>query len=154
VLSSRGIDVDFRNYIRVDREAYISAAVFDESVSDDELRFSGIYADVFTPDFNIITDKTLKPGENALLLDLKKYDDTVIGTSVRINSADIGEDSAEFSIGGASGFTAYIRLRLPFVPSSAVLDGEKINCEYESVGKTTLVSFESSGADKTLRVFR
>ena len=154
VLSSRGIDVDFRNYIRVDREAYISAAVFDESVSNDELRFSGIYADVFTPNFRVITDKTLKPGENALLLDLKKYDDTVIGTSVRINSADIGEDSAEFSIGGASGFTAYIRLRLPFVPTAAVLDGEKINCEYESVGKTTLVSFESRGGAGTLRIFR
>lgn len=155
VLNSRGTDVRYCNSITVSRNAYIAAAVMDESVSAEPLKMTGVFADVYSPGFDIITEKTLEPGENTLLLDLDKYEDNIIGTSLRIYSfeTDAENRKAEIVCSGSSCIRANIRVRLPFVPVRAETDGCEISCSYEETGKTTLLSFDSEGGERTITVY-
>jgi len=151
-----GIDAEFSNSLVVKRERYTIAACLSESVSDEPLVFRGLYADMFTPGFDIITEKVLQPGENTLLCDLSEIKGCpeIIGTSIRINSMEETGDGLKIDAQGASGMTANIRIKTDFVPSYATVDGEKCFCEADSLSGTVLVKFESVAKPRTVILYR
>ncbi|MCR5522539.1 MAG: hypothetical protein K6F64_02735 [Clostridia bacterium] len=149
-----GFRFEFKNSIVLENGGYIIAAAFDESTVDTAVEFNGLFADMFTPDFKIITNKTLNPGDNTLLVDLNKYKENIIGTSCRIESFEIGNDCAVIKAHGASGLNACMRIRLPFIPSYAQINGDKCGLEYESDGKTTLLMFRSENEPLTIEIHR
>ncbi len=148
----KGYEPEFRNYLIAERENYIIAAVMDESINDEPLVLTGVFADMFSPDFEIVTEKVLYPGDKAMLSELSRLKNSfeIIGTSVRIDSAELVGSKAVLCISGAKMRTANIRLRLPFVPSKAVLDGEEVAIAYEATGNTTLVSFPNVTGNRKL----
>lgn len=150
----KGYNPEFTNHLVIERDKYIIAAVMDESINDEPLVFSGIFADMFSPDFEIVTEKVVYPNDKAMLFDLTKIksNQEIIGTSVRIDSADISDKKAILRISGAKMRTANIRLRLPFIPSKATVDGINVILSYEDKGKTALISFPNTTGDRTLVV--
>jgi len=141
----------YSNYLYTERDGYIIAAVMDESVSDEPLEIKGLFADMYSPDFEIITEKTVCPGENVLLHDINKIkeDVAVIGTSVRINSLVSSDESVVLGVSGAGKLNAYIRLKAPMI-TSAEIDGKEISFSYDDISSTVLLSFESEVGNREI----
>jgi hypothetical protein len=144
---------EFSNSLTVERPPYIISAVMDESIHNDPLVHNGLFADMFTPDFQIIKRKTIRPGENSMLFNFSHIENEslcIIGTSVRIHrlSADSKEIAVELN--GAGNFRACIRLRTPFPVKTACIDGELCKCTYDELSRTALVSFDSVAKTRKL----
>lgn len=140
-----GINFKFSNAIKVERERYTVAACLDESISDEPLVLHGLFADMYSPCFNIVTEKILNPGENALLcnIDRIKEKTDIIGTSIRVNKMDVNDTVIYIEAQGADSMTASIRIKTDFKPTYAKLDGKIIDFEYEDIANTVLLRFTS-----------
>lgn len=144
--------VEFKNNLVVERDAYIVAAVMDESITDEPLTFEGLFVDMFSAKFDVITKKTLYPNDKCMLLDLSKVKDelAVLGTSVRIFSLENKGDKITCDFYGAGELNAHIRIKVPFKVTEAEIDGEKVECVYDEQSKTVLVSFKSFPKNRKL----
>lgn len=143
-----GHKVDSRNYLMLKRNEYIIAAVMDESVSDAPLTLKGLFADMFSPDFKIIKEKILQPGENCLLFDLDCVKDEslrIIGTSVRINSMEEQSGKVIINASGAGQLNAFLRVKLPLKPEKAIVNGQPAKMCFDDESGTALISFASEG---------
>lgn len=149
-----GVGAD-KNYISLRRGEYIISAVMEETSSDEPLIHEGLFADMFSLDFDICTRKVLKPGEYCVLAELCRIggDSAVIGTSVRINSFEVDENGFTLRGCGAN-CNARIRLRLPCRPRSvrceitpAEGDGTAQNTDidfrWDELSSTVLLSFKN-----------
>ena len=153
-LSEAGIDVRFSNHLQIRRKEYLIAAVMDESAETTPFVIKGRFVDMFTPAFDVITDKTLQPGENCMLCDLDRVTDAtaVLGTSVRILELTETEDRIVLRISGASDFRAYIRLKLSKPCKQATIDNAACDFSYEEDSKTALLSFNSVDGERTITI--
>ncbi len=136
---------EYKNHLILNRNEYIVAAVFDESINDEPVTLNGLFADMYSPDFKILKQKTINPGENALLLDFSKVKESlsVIGTSVRILSLNEESGKITAELRGASDFEANIRIKVPFEVTKASVDGKEVFCCYDAESQTVLVKFPS-----------
>ena len=146
-------DLAFSNKLEIERAPYIISAVLDESISDEPAVYKGLFADMYTSDFAVITEKTVHPGGNTMLCDLTKITDNtaIIGSSVRICSLEHEDNTVTIGAIGAGRFTANIRVKLPFVPAAAVIDGEACEMSYNAESKTALLTFPSM-ADRKRKI--
>ena len=141
----KGKEPEFSNSLVIERGNYIIAAVMDESINDEPLVFTGLFADMFSPDFSIVTEKVLHPGDKAMLHDITKLCDTdIVGTSVRIREMKSQENKLVLITEGAEMRTANVRIRIPFVPKKASIDGEEISATYCELSKTALLTFSNT----------
>ena len=157
VLKEKGIVPEYKNYLYLERDKYIIAAVMDESVTDEPLEINGFFADMFSPDFAIKTQVTLHENDKCMLLDLDKIKDEklcVIGTSARIYSLDENGGTITAEVYGAGNLNANIRLRVPFEVKEAFIDGEKCGCVYDSTSETVLVSFANPEAKRRTLIIK
>ncbi len=145
VIALNGKKAEYKNYLVLRRNEYIVAAVMNESINDEPLVLKGIFADMYSSDFKIYSEKTVMPGESTLLFDLSKIKDElcIIGTSLRFFSLVQNDGKITAEAQGASGFEANIRIKVPFKITKATVDGEKIFFEYDSKSKTVLLKFIS-----------
>ena len=152
VIGDKKNEIEFKNNLVVERDAYTVAAVMDESVNDDPLTFKGLFIDMFSPAFDVIEEKTLYPNDKCMLLDLSKVKEelAVLGTSVRIFSLEQQSDSIVSEFYGADELKANIRIKVPFEITSATIDGEKADFAYDDKSKTVLVSFDSVPKNRQL----
>ena len=117
----------------------------DESINDEPIVFTGLFADMFSPDFSIVTEKILLPGDKTMLHDITKLKETdIVGTSVRIRELKSEKNKITLITEGAEMRTANLRIRLPFVPQKAVIDGEDISVSYCHLSKTALLTFRNT----------
>ncbi|HBL41114.1 MAG TPA: hypothetical protein DDY98_05920 [Ruminococcaceae bacterium] len=143
----------YKNYLKLQRNEYLIAAVMDESINDNELKISGIFSDMFDESFAVVHEKALRPNDKCMLLDYSKIEDEtlrVIGTSVRVEGMEQQGDEIHMTLRGAGEFTASLRVRTPFAVKSAELDGEEIPCEYDSETRTVLLRFASVNRPRAL----
>lgn len=149
----KNINPEFTNYLISERSPYIIAAVMDESISEEPLILNGIFCDMFSPEFDIITEKILFPGDKTMLYDIAKADEyDIIGTSVRINNIEFSDNNVLLEISGAQMRAANIRIRLPFVPENAFIDDKQISIKYDKISKTALISFSNSIGNRTILI--
>lgn len=156
-IAAKGLKAEYTNTLSIRRDPYIIASVMDESVSEDPAEFRGLFADMFSPDFSVCTEKTYLPGENGMLCDLTKLPEDraeIVGTSVRIFSMNDDGEKLTLILRGASGFRANIRIRVPYETAEAAIDGEKCESVYDALSKTVLVSFESVTGQRKLIIER
>ena len=145
----------FRNNLSLTRPPYVIAAVMDESVDDEPLKLTGRFVNMFSPSFEVCTEKEVKPGENVMLCDLRYFDGTVpqvIGSSVRINSLTAENGGVTLNVRGAGDFTACIRILLPFCPKKATIDGNACSLTFDSLSSTALLTFNSFVGDRTIMI--
>ena len=144
--------VSENNHLLLRRGKYLIAAVMDESIQAKPLVLHGNFADMYSPDFTCKKEVALSPGQNCLLCDLDKISDktAVIGTSVRILSLTNTQDEISLTIRGASDFTAYIRLKVPFAINKAILDGVQCDFDYNAENNTLLLRFKSVTGERSI----
>lgn len=147
----KGVKPAFSNHLIIERGPYTVAAVMDESINDEPLVITGLFCDMFSPDFEVITEKTLFPNDKAMLFDLSKSKSyEIIGTSVRINSLVAYENKVQIFTGGAKMRTANIRIKLPFIPESATVDNEKVKLSFDEISSTALISFPNITGEREI----
>ena len=107
------------NFISIRRGEYVVSAVMDESVSDRPLTHRGLFVDMLDPELPVVIEKTVRPGEYAVLTDLARGpgETAVVGTSIRVNGLTENENGFVL-IGCGADCDARIRLRLPKAPAS------------------------------------
>ena len=133
------------------RGPYLIANVMTESVSDQPLVMNGLYADLLTSDFDILTHKTIYPGENAMLFDFSEIESEsarIIGTSARVFDLSCKENEFTLSAKAAGTIHAKLRLRLPrpiFAVYASDEAGERVDVSYlwDDVSRTALFSYKS-----------
>lgn len=154
VENATGAEFDYKNYLKLERNEYTIAAVMDESVNDEPLTLNGHFIDMFSPDFDYVTEKTVMPGESTMLLDLDKIsgDLRILGTSVRIFDMKLSDKTITLSAYGAAKLNASIRIKVPFAVSEADADGEKLFCEYDAESSTVLVKYRSEAKPVTITI--
>lgn len=144
VLSEIGMELKYGNELSIRREPYVISAVMKESITEKPVVYNGLFADMTEPDFEIITEKQVNPGETAILCDLSKIDDElcVIGTSCRINTLEFKNGIISLEAYGADDLKANIRLRVPYEPKKISSDCCAV-FEYEAKSKTVLIKYNS-----------
>ena len=148
VLASRGYVWNHTNYIMEKRDPYVIAAVFDETVNNDELAFNGLYCDMFAADFKVVKDPVLKPGQNHVYFDFSKIAGEtlrVIGTSARIHAADQNGDKLTLKVRAADTVHAAIRVRTPWP-----IKAEDVTVVNDKTSQTALITFIGDAEDKTI----
>ena len=147
-------DVQYKNHLLLERGEYTVAAVMDESCNDTPLVLRGTFADMFTTDFKIVKQKTVKPGENTLLCNIGRLASPlcVVGTSVRVFSLTEDDGAIYMTVRGASDFEANIRLKVPCPVTSAFIDGEPASLIYDKKSGTALVTFASRTGERYIRL--
>lgn len=151
VIAKAGGTLEYTNFLSIRRKQYLIAAVLDESVSSEPVTIKGNFVDMFTPGFDLISEKTLAPGENCLLSDLDQIKQlpAVVGTSVRIKEMRKTENVLYLKLYGASDFTAYIRLIVPAAVRTVSVDGKPCSFTYDANTSTVLLQFESVAAQRS-----
>ncbi|GHT98577.1 hypothetical protein FACS1894142_5090 [Spirochaetia bacterium] len=160
-LAAEGETWTYGNTLTLRRGPYLIAAVMDESVSGEPRVFKGSFADIYTPDFKLLTEKVLRPGENTLLYDLAHCctDGQIIGTSARVFS--LKRDGAglppklEIQCRAAADVHAHIRVYLtqPVSAARGVDSGGKavdVRVDWDDRTSTALFSFLGSAKDLTI----
>lgn len=153
LLAEREIFWQYSNNLTLRRGPYIISAVMDESVDGTPKVFDGLYADMLENDYKIISRKEVKPDENTILFDFSKIsqeDFRIIGTSARVEEAEVSEEGLRLRLRAADRIRVYVRLRLPCpVKEISALDGEGgpvvVSREWEERSRTLLLSYESRG---------
>ncbi len=147
----KGRTPEFSNYLITRRAPYTIAAVMDESINDEPLVITGLYCDMFSPDFDVITEKILLPNDKAMLFNLYEAKDfEIIGTSVRIDGIETGKNKVILNVSGAKMRKANIRIKLPFAASQASVDGEKAQLTYDEGSRTALISFPNVTGERKI----
>lgn len=150
-----------RHYFSMRRGPYRIAAVMQESVSQEALTLRGRFADMLDPDFPLIREKVLNPGENALLFDLDaivQQPVRIIGTSARIFSLDQTDTGYQIRCKAAEGIPVRMRLKLPQIVHAA--DGQDakgrtlpVLCQWDGESSTVLLSFPSTNEQTVLTLY-
>jgi hypothetical protein len=157
-MAAEGAKWDYSNRLVLRRGPYVIAAVMDESVCDDALTLKGSFADAFTHDFALISEKTVKPGENTLLYDLGfcREDLCVIGSAARI--FELGEENGKRKLRcrAAADVAASIRIycKKPWKESGAVdSDGKTVDIKtsWDEKTSTVLLTFTGNAKDISIR---
>ena len=155
VTAKKGYTFEFSNHLGIVREPYIITSVMDESVSDSPVVLNGLFADMFTPDFEILTEKTVYPGENSMLCNLNKIENKelcIVGTSSRINSMKQDGKQIMINAQGAGNLVSNIRLRVPSEVKNARINGEKYLFDYDELSKTVLLTYNSNAEPVNITV--
>ncbi len=158
-LRDGGYGWEYANYLLEKRGPYIVAAVMDESDDGRPLELNGLFADMYSPEYDIIEHKTLQPGENALLRDMAVAEDEtlrVIGTSVRVMEAAAEGGQICLKVRGPAGVPAHVRLLTPFPVKAegSCLPGGAVTVVCHERSRTALLSFESAAAQQKILLKR
>ena len=151
-LANGGVSWQYDNHITLQRGPYLICQVMDESAHDQPRQFSGLFADLMADGFPIVHEKTVRPGEGALLYDLDRLPPdsfAIIGTAARISDWQADENALRFTAQAADKVLVHIRLRLPFAPNTvcASIENESSNIvwRYDPESRTILLTFRSIG---------
>lgn len=142
----------WKNQFVMRRGPYRIAAVLEESVNNRPLTLIGHLVDMLTNDFALIREKTLMPGENALLFDLDEIKEEtirVIGTSARIESLQPVANGFRLICKAAANIQIHIRLKLPCrITRASAVDEAGNECpvmvEWNEESATVLLSLPST----------
>ena len=145
-----------KNYISLRRGDYLITAVMDEGKTDEPVVHRGLFVDMLDPALPVITEKTVKPNEYAVLYDLdriREKKNEILGTSIR--AEEFAADEAGFVFKGRGArCEAVVRLKLEARPADVeailmpVEDGESprripVSFAWEETGGTLLLSFHN-----------
>jgi len=156
-MAVEGTNWEYTNRLVLRRGPYIIAAAMDESATDEALTFTGSFADVYTPDFALIKEKTIKPGENTLLYDLSfcKDDGHIIGSAARI--FELGQENGNRVLRCRAALDVVARVRIfyktPWTKAVAVdADGKPVEVKltWDDATSTVLLEFKGSAKDITI----
>ncbi|WP_241158257.1 hypothetical protein [Cohnella candidum] len=135
------------NHLMIRRGPYVIASVMRESVSEEPLRLTGLYVDLFDPQLAVRETVVVQPGHQVLLYNMQQIDQPgrsgIIAASSRIECFMSEADSVSFTVRGPQGVRAVARVRCGFQPSSA---------DYTVPGRTEPLAYEWDNRTSTLLI--
>jgi hypothetical protein len=140
------LSLAFKNYLYLERGCYTIAAVMDESVNDQPLTIKGPVIDLFDPALPILTEKIVKPGQQAYLYDLGRIADKrqpkVLCAAARVYDEKRGPGSYSFLVKSPSGTQNVMRILLPSKPLAVRVEGQAdATSEWDAASHTCLLKF-------------
>ena len=143
--------MQYKNYYTLSRGYYDLIAVMDESVSNDSYTVKGLYIDLFDPTLPICKSKTVRPGEQAFLLNLKKISrkeaPRVLCGAARVYQAQTNDGKFTFLTRSPSKTRNAMRVLLKKEPVkiTATHQGEPIEVTYrwDNTSKTCLLQYDN-----------
>ncbi len=143
----------------VRRGNHIVVAALGESDVDKPVTLNGLFADMYTQDFEVKECVSLAPDTSRLLFDFETIEDEqlrIIGTCVRVNSMQEENGKIVLLVRGAQGVKAYMRIRVPetYSQATATVDGNPVVCKYDPKTRTVLLCFDSVVGERTIEIIR
>ncbi|MGM0530199.1 MAG: hypothetical protein ACQER7_02470 [Bacteroidota bacterium] len=144
--------LNFKNSLFLERGPYDMVAVMDEGVNDEPFVVDEPVIDLFDSELPVLSQKTVQPGEQALLFNLGRIEDPkkpqVLATAARISEEENGNSSYSFVAKSPANTTNSMRILLPEEPEGAVLtlDGQEIadfEQSWDAGSNTCFLSFEN-----------
>ena len=157
-LNQAGIPWEYRNDLTLRRGPYLISAVMDESVNAEPKVLEGLFADMLENDFSIVRSKEIRPDGSAILFDFSRIADEsfrVIGTSARVEEAELSENSFSLRLYAADRIHSFTRLRMPGKAKNLKAidsDGNAVPLHdaWDAETRTLLLDYQSEG--KPIRV--
>lgn len=146
---ARAGKLEFKNSFYLERGVYDLAAVLDESVSGEPYVIEGDLIDLFDPALPVCTSRTVRPGEQALLLNIgrvkNKRQPQVLAAASRTYDEKSDKRSYSFVAKSPVNTTNVSRVLLPAQPVSVTVNGEeKLNENaWDARTRTYLLQFEN-----------
>lgn len=143
----------FKNSLYLQRGPFDLIAVMDESVSEEPFRIQGLFIDLFDPELPVLTEKTVKPGEQSYLFDLHRVEDKkvpqVLAAASRTEHERRTRKSYSLTTKSPLNTTNVMRVLLPAAPKLiTVTDAQGISLEgatwsWDETSRTCLLGFEN-----------
>jgi len=144
----------FKNSFYLERGPFNLISVMDESVSNEPYVGHGLFIDLFDPQLPVVTEKTVRPGEQAYLFDLKRVEEKTVPQVLAAASRTDGEKRAKrsysFTTKSPLNTTNVMRVLLPAQPKLVVMnDAKGIRVEnatwsWDELSRTCLLGFENN----------
>lgn len=140
-------DIKYKNHFRLTRGAYEMAAVLDEDAAGTEpLILQGLYIDLFDPELPIVTAKTVSPGEQAFLYNIKRVTSRkqpqVLASASRQYNEQLSAHQYSFTSKSPAETTNVMRILLPRKPKDINIS-RKYDERWDDKSKTLWLSFEN-----------
>lgn len=152
----------FKNNFYLKRGPYDVVAVMDENTSTEPYVVKDPVIDLFDPQLPVLTNKTIKPGEQALLYNLtrvpNKKKPQVLAAASRVYNEAVTANGYTFLSKSPVNTTNSMRLMLPAAPKETVLTdskGEKltdVKTSWDAATSTYYLSFENSPEGTTVSI--
>lgn len=142
-------ELAFKNNFYLRRGVYDLIAVLDESVCDAPYVINGNLIDLFDPTLPVYTSRSIRPGQQAFLLDIdrvpNKQQPQVLAGASRIYDEKSGKRSYSFVAKSPIETTNVSRVLLPKKPASVLIDGRERFAEnaWNPQTRTYLLQFEN-----------
>ena len=140
--------LEYKNHFYLERGPYVLAAVVDENaVSSEPLQLNGSYIDLFDPKLPCLKQKTVNPGEQAFLFDIRavsqKNRPQVLAAASRQSDECIGKKSYSFIAKSPAETDNVMRILLPKKPKEITASCSPFTSEWDEDTHTLLLQFEN-----------
>ena len=140
--------LEYKNHFYLERGPYVLAAVVDENaVSSEPLQLNGSYIDLFDPKLPCLKQKTVNPGEQAFLFDIRavsqKNRPQVLAAASRQSDESIGKKSYSFIAKSPAETDNVMRILLPKKPKEITASCSPFTSEWDEDTHTLLLQFEN-----------
>ena len=140
--------LEYKNHFYLERGPYVLAAVVDENaVSSEPLQLNGSYIDLFDPKLPCLKQKTVNPGEQAFLFDIRavsqKNHPQVLAAASRQSDESIGKKSYSFIAKSPAETDNVMRILLPKKPKEINVSCSPFTSEWDEDTHTLLLQFEN-----------
>ena len=152
----------FKNSLYVERGPYDIISVMDESISSEPYVVNGPVIDLFDPQLPVLEKKSVPPGGQALLYNLKrvtnKKQPQVLASASRIYEEVATGNSYRFISKSPANTTNAIRVLLPAAPKEIILTDSKgqklteVKTSWDALSGTSFISFENSPEGTTVEM--
>lgn len=140
--------LQYKNYLSLERGYYDLIAVLDESVSEEPLRKEGLFIDLFDPELPVLEYKRINPGQQAFLINLERvrYNGTPQILASASREYEISWDGRTYSFVSKApkNTTNVMRILLPKEPLSVSIGGKDTEWDWDERSHTLKMKFENS----------
>lgn len=151
---SKSGSLQFKNNFHLRRGSYELFSVLDESVNDSPLDVKGLFIDLFDPELPIVKNKTINPGNQAMLFNLntvkKIKEPCILATGARVTGEKRSKGHYTFIAKSPIDTYNVMRVLLPSRPRTCRItepNGLKsVNSiwEWDEISKTVLIHFDNN----------
>ena len=143
-----------KNHFLLHRGPYTVGAVMDESVSEAPLKVDGTLIDLYDPELPVLSEKTIGPGEQFFLYDVRKAPKApaVLAASSRESDVKAGKDSYSYIAKGPADTYNISRILLPSAPVQVLVSGADAPYTWDEGSRTLLVRFPNSPDGVTVQI--
>ena len=143
-----------KNHFLLHRGPYTVGAVMDESVSEAPLKVDGTLIDLYDPELPVLREKTIGPGEQFFLYDVRKAPKApaVLAASSRESDVKAGKDSYSYIAKGPADTYNISRILLPSAPVQVLVGGADAPYTWNEGSRTLLVRFPNSPDGVTVQI--